>query len=68
VGFDCAHPYFSPTIWFQMEPFETLLAVNLLISLGMFLFYGTGGECYGSRNLRTSDGGSTPDGDAELTW
>jgi hypothetical protein len=32
----------------------------LLISWGTFSFYSSGGECYESRDLRTSDGGSTP--------
>jgi hypothetical protein len=40
----------------------------LLISWGMFSFHGAGGECHGSRDLMTSDGGLSLVGDDELAW
>jgi hypothetical protein len=66
VGFGRAHPYFSLTVWFERGCFEALLAVNIMGHA--FSFHGPGGECHGSQNLSTSNGGSSLCDDAKLPW
>jgi hypothetical protein len=54
------------SVWFQRERFETLLAVNIMGHA--FSSHGADGEWHGSRELGTSNGGSSLCGDEELPW
>jgi hypothetical protein len=50
----------------NQECFEALLAVNIMGHA--FSFHGVNKEYHGSRDLRTSNGGSSLCGDEELSW
>jgi hypothetical protein len=61
----CAPVFFSEHL-VSKGAFEALLVINIM-GLAFFL-HGDGGECHGSQNLRTSNGGSSLCGNEELAW
>jgi hypothetical protein len=67
VEFGRAYPcLFSDHLISEGACFEALLAVNIMGYA--FSFHGAGGECHGSQDLSTSNGGSSLCGDEELAW
>jgi hypothetical protein len=63
VGFGCAHPCFSLTVWFQRERFEALwlLISWSMVSRSMVLVENV-------MEARTSNGGLNFGGNEELAW